>query len=95
MQPLKLHSLLVLGFYIISIIIRVLTYDFWSTEKHWIYLTGDMLSGLISIAVLVLMIINGIRLIRTAALTKKEKGIWLFINVSPLVFILIMSHLDI
>lgn len=93
MNPLKLHSLLIIGLYIISIIIRALTFDYWSTEKHWLFLTGTLLSGFVFIVAMVWLVINGIRIFKTAAMIKNEKAIWLFINASPVLFIIIMSLL--
>ena len=89
MNRLKLNSIIIIGLYVLSVVIYTLTFDFWETDKHLIYVFGKSISQLIFAIALVWLLINGIKIIKSPKLEKRTKLKWTLINSIPIIIILI------
>ena len=90
---LKLNSIIINGLYLLSIAIYSMTFKYWETDKHLIYLLGKNISILIFSVSIVWMLINGIKILKTSKFEKRTKLKWSLVNLIPILIILIGTFL--
>jgi len=93
MNRLKLNSIIINGLYLLSIAIYSLTFQFWETDKHLIYVFGKNISILIFSVSIVWLLINGIKIFKTTKFEKQTKLKWSLVNLIPIIIILIGTFL--
>ncbi|WP_028893096.1 hypothetical protein [Tenacibaculum sp. 47A_GOM-205m] len=89
MNKLKRNTILILITYVVGIVIRSITFNFWDTNLDLIYQIGKYLGNTLMVISIIWSVLNAINLIRTKDIENGIiKFIWLFINLIPIIFLL-------
>ena len=90
MNKLKRNTILILIIYVIGIVVRRITFNLWETDLNLIYEIGKYLGNTLMIISIIWSIFNGAKLLRTKEIENGLiKSIWLFINLIPIILLLL------